>query len=149
MTPQMNEEKAEEFGGKMMSILNDAALVLLISVGHRTGLLDTMAEMPPSASEQIATAAKLQERYIREWLGGMVAGRIIEYTPDQQNYRLPPEHAAFVTRAAGTDNMAMFTQFFPLVGLAEDQVWRPSTTVVAYRTLRTRSFSSSRPNSVH
>ena len=121
-TPQMNEEKAEEFAGKMMSILNDAALALLISVGHRTGLIDTMADMPPSTSEQIATAAKLQERYVREWLGGMVVGRIVEYTPVQRNYRLPPEHAAFLTRAAGTDNMATFTQIFPLVGLVEDKV---------------------------
>jgi hypothetical protein len=31
-----------------------------------------MAELPPSTSEEIARAAALDERYVREWLGGMV-----------------------------------------------------------------------------
>ena len=81
-----------------------------------------MGGLPPSTSEQIAAAAKLQERYVREWLGGMVVGRVIEYTPEDKTYRLPPEHAAFLTHVAGTDNLAAFAQFFPLFGLVEDKV---------------------------
>jgi hypothetical protein len=34
----------------------------MLSVGHRTGLFDTMAGLEPSTSTEIAAAAKLNER---------------------------------------------------------------------------------------
>ena len=40
-----------------------------------------MAELPPSTSQEIADAAGLDERYVREWLGAMVTGRVVEYDP--------------------------------------------------------------------
>jgi SAM-dependent methyltransferase len=120
--PEMDEGKAEAFAERMVGILNDASTAMLVSLGHRTGLFDVMGDMPPSSSQQIADAAKLNERYVREWLGGMVVSRIISYAPAGKAYTLPPEHAAFVTKAAGADNLATFTQFFPLFGLVEDKI---------------------------
>ena len=52
----------------MVGLLNDAMLGLMTSVGHRTGLFDTMATLPPSTSAEVAEAAGLDERYVREWL---------------------------------------------------------------------------------
>ena len=37
--------KAETFAGSLLDTLNKSALSLMISVGHRSGLFDTMAEM--------------------------------------------------------------------------------------------------------
>ena len=42
-TAQMDEAKAMEFGGKVVGILNGGALAQMISIGHQTGLFDTMA----------------------------------------------------------------------------------------------------------
>jgi len=81
-----------------------------------------MAGLPPSTSDQIAEAAGLNERYVREWLGAMVTGRIIAYVPSTRTYRLPPEHAGALTRAAGPQNMAVFAQFFPQMGKVEDEL---------------------------
>ena len=81
-------------------------LAVLVSMGHELGLFDTLDGMPSSTSEEIATASGLTERYVREWLGGMVAGGVIEY--EHGKYRLPPEHAQVLTRAAGADNFAAF-----------------------------------------
>jgi hypothetical protein len=67
--------KAEAFAAWMLSIINSGMLSLMVSVGHRTGLFDTMAGMAPSSSAGIATAAGLDERYVREWLGAMTTGR--------------------------------------------------------------------------
>ena len=69
--------KAEKFSGRMLTALNNAALCLMISVGHRTGLLDVLSTLPPSTSAELATAAKLNERYVREWLGAMVTARVV------------------------------------------------------------------------
>jgi len=47
-------------------------------IGQKTHLLDLLAQLPPSTSEQIAQTAGLHERYVREWLAAMVTGRIKE-----------------------------------------------------------------------
>src|SRR5437764_3481248 len=121
-TAQMDEAKAMEFGGKVVGILNGASLAQMISIGHQTGLFDTMAEMRPSTSEEIAKAAGLNERYVREWLGAMTTGGIVEHDAGKLTYALPPEHAASLTRAAGPGNLAAFSQFMPLMATVEEDI---------------------------
>ncbi|TMB94129.1 MAG: class I SAM-dependent methyltransferase [Chloroflexi bacterium] len=121
-TEAIDQQKAEAFAGQMIGILNGGMLALMTSVGHRTGLFDKMATMPPATSEQIASSAGLTERYVREWLGSMVTGGIVEYDPSGRTYRLPPEHAGALTRAAGPNNLATLAQFMPLFGNVEDQL---------------------------
>lgn len=121
-TQAIDQARAEAFGGQMIGILNGSLLGLMTSIGHRTGLFDRMATLPPSTSEQIAQAAGLNERYVREWLGAMTAGGFVEYDPGAKAYRLPPEHAASLTRAAGPGNLATMTQFLALMGNVEDAV---------------------------
>lgn len=114
--------KIDAFGGRLLGILNNAGLALMISLGHRTGLFDTMATMPPADSATIAGIAKLNERYVREWLGAMTVGRIVNHDPVAGTYHLPPEHAALVTRAASPNNVAAFTQYIALLGQVENQI---------------------------
>lgn len=121
-TQEIDRAKAEAFAGQMIGSLNGAALALLTSIGHQTGLFDTMAGLPPSTSQQIADAAGLNERYVREWLGTMVTGRIVEFDPAARTYRLPPEHAAALTRAAGPDNLGPLMQFIPLLAQVEEGI---------------------------
>jgi len=121
-TQTIDQAKAEAFAGQMVGILNGSILALMTSIGHRTGLFDKIAQLPPSTSPQIADATGLNERYVREWLGAMVTGGIIEYDPASKAYRLPPEHAASITRAAGPNNLAAFMQFGALMGNVEDQI---------------------------
>jgi 2-polyprenyl-3-methyl-5-hydroxy-6-metoxy-1,4-benzoquinol methylase len=106
----------------MLGVVNGGALTLMTSVAHRTGLFDTMACLPPSTSEQIAEAAGLDERYVREWLGAMVTGGVVEYDPEDGAYALPEEHAAFLTRAATPDNVAVVAQVVPLLATVEDLI---------------------------
>jgi len=121
-TNLLDQSKAEAFADRMLNTLNEGALALMTSLGHRTGLFDVMSDLPPSTSEQIANAAELNERYVREWLGAMVVGRIVEYEPANRTYHLPPEHAASLIRTAAPDNMAVFAQYIPLLGTVEDQI---------------------------
>jgi hypothetical protein len=78
---ELNQPKAEQFAGRMLDVLNDGFLAVMTSIGHQTGLFDAMAKLSPSTSEEIARAADLNERYVREWLGAMVTGRIVDYDP--------------------------------------------------------------------
>ncbi len=97
-------ETTESFGNRIVAAIDNAGLAILLSVGHQTGLLDTLAGLPPSTSAQIADAAGLNERYVREWLGGMTVGQILEFDPQHATYSLPAHRAAVLTRAAGLNN---------------------------------------------
>jgi SAM-dependent methyltransferase len=112
----------DEFSARMLRMTNDAALALMVSVGHRTGLFDVMAEMPAATSASIASAAGLDERYVREWLAAMTAGQITEHDGAAGTYTLPAGHAAWLTRAAGMQNMATGMQYIGLLALVEDQI---------------------------
>jgi len=114
--------KAEAFADKFLTALNYGALCLMTSIGHRTGLFDAMQSLPPSSVEQIADKAGLQERYVREWLGAMVTAGVVEVDPTSSLYALPAEHAAFLTRAASPDNMAVYAQYIALLGSVENEV---------------------------
>ena len=118
----LEKSKAEQFGERTIQIINDAALALMMSIGHRTGLFDTMARLPSSTVRDIAQAAGLNERYVREWLGAMVTGGIVEYDAGSDTYRLPPEHAASLTRAASPNNVAVTAQWVGVLGSAENAV---------------------------
>ena len=107
---------------QMLGMINGAMLALMTSIAHRAGLFDVMATLPPSTSEEIARAAGLDERYVREWLAAMTAGRIVEFDAAGRTYRLPPEHASSLTRAAGSGNLATIAQFVPLFGNVEDDL---------------------------
>ncbi|MFO7169360.1 MAG: hypothetical protein DIU80_015145 [Chloroflexota bacterium] len=119
-TIELDQVKLEAFAERMLGIQNDGALALMIGIGLRTGLLDKMAQLPPATSAEIAAATRLRERYVREWLAALVTGGIIEYNPDDRTYALPPEHAAWLTRAASPNNLA--AQFIPPLDSVEDGI---------------------------
>lgn len=117
-----NDAQADAFAERMLDTLNSAALALMISIGHRTKLFDVMAKIDPATSEQIARGVRLDERFVREWLGAMATCGIIEHYPANETYYLPSEHAASLTRAAAPVNVASTMQFIPLIGSMEDQL---------------------------
>ncbi|CAN5714987.1 class I SAM-dependent methyltransferase [soil metagenome] len=122
MTDKAGMDGSEEFAERLVGVLNGGMLALLTSLGHRTGLFDAMAQLPPSTSLQIAETTGLDERYVREWLGGMTTGGIVNHDPVKMTFELPPERAAWVTRAAGPDNLALQAQYVGLLAQVEDQI---------------------------
>lgn len=121
-SPGFDSERSEAFAERMMNAFNESALTSMVSIGHRTGLFDAMAELPPSTSPEIAAHAGLDERYVREWLAVMVTSRVVEYEPGSCHYRLPPEHASWLTRAASPNNLAVTAQFIPSIGAVETEL---------------------------
>lgn len=118
----LDQSRTEQFTQKLVDAINASGLVLMTSIGHRTGLFDTMSRMEPATSHQIATEAGLNERYVREWLGAMTTGGVVEHNPEDNTYSLPAEHAALLTRAAAPNNIAVTTQWIAVLGAVEDNV---------------------------
>lgn len=122
LSQSFDRSKTDAFAEQLLTIFNGGALSLMISIGHRTRLFDVLATLPPSTSQQIADVANLQERYVREWLNGMVVGRIVDYSPRDKTYHLPAEHAALLTRAASPNNLTPFARYIPVLASVEDRI---------------------------
>lgn len=114
--------EAELFAGQVSDILTKGAVATMLSVGHRTGLIEAMAGRPAADSTEIAARAGLAERYVREWLAVMVTGGIVDYDPDARSYRLPDTHAACLVRGAPLGNLAVYAQHVAILGKVEDRV---------------------------
>ena len=111
-----------EFQEYMVDVMNKGSLSLMLSIGHRVGLFDTMVSLPPSTSKQIAIASNLNERYTREWLAAMVVGKIVNYDPSNDLYFLPTEKAELLTRNTKIYNFAASMQWIPILGQVEDEI---------------------------
>jgi len=119
-----DQKKSEAFAEGFLRMLNHGALGVMVSLGHRSGLFDALENRPPATSEEIASRAGLDERYVREWLGAMVTGRIVEYESRTGRYSLPPEHAAWLTRSASPNCLAAYSQYLGVMGSVEDDILR-------------------------
>jgi len=120
--PAIDAAAAEQFAGRVLEVFNDASVALMASIGAQTGLFDTMAALPPATSQEVATAAGLNERYVREWLAAMTTARFVLHDPDARTYWLPPEHTASLTTAAGPQNLALLMPLVAMLGNVEQEI---------------------------
>jgi len=100
---------------RLVQVLNDGAIAVLAGIGHDTGLFETLATLPPASSQQIADAAGLGERYVREWLGGVVTAELVDFDAETGEYTLCEESAPFVT-GPSADNLARSMRLIGLMG---------------------------------
>jgi 2-polyprenyl-3-methyl-5-hydroxy-6-metoxy-1,4-benzoquinol methylase len=122
MQSDFDDARAERFAGKLAGALDGAALGLMISLGHRSGLFDVMHGLAPATPAELARRAGLAERYVREWLAALASAGVLDHDPASGAFSLPAEHAAALTRAARPHNRAAWFQWIPLLGALEDQI---------------------------
>jgi 2-polyprenyl-3-methyl-5-hydroxy-6-metoxy-1,4-benzoquinol methylase len=118
----LDDNRQAEFESRFIRALNEGGMLQLASLGHRTGLFNHMADGEPVTSNELSRRSNLNERYVREWLGGLTVSGIVEHDVDTMTYRLPPEHASLLTDD-GDANLAVAAQFIPLLGQVEDDVF--------------------------
>ena len=113
---------ADVYAGRVVRTLNSGFIALLMSIGHRTGLFDVLAALPPSTSSSIAKASGLAERYVREWLAAMVAAHIVQYDARTNTYFLRLEYAAVLSRGAGANDLAASAELLSVLASVEDLI---------------------------
>ncbi len=121
-TPEFDKARSKAFLQQMVGILNSGAMGLMVSIGHKTGLFDSMDGAPAATPEGIAEKAGLHPRPVREWLAAMACAGLVEHDPTLGTFRLPVELAGLVTRRAGPLNLAVQAQYIGLFGGVEDDV---------------------------
>ena len=111
-----------DFSQRLIDIINAGSLSIMLSIGHRTRIFDVMAELPPSTAEEIASKSNLNERYVKEWLGAMVTGKIVDYDSSTNKFSLPKEKAQYLARETSTYNFAASMQWIPVLSQVEDEI---------------------------
>src|SRR5438093_3421365 len=114
--------KQEAFVGKAMADLSATMVTILASIGDRLGLFKDLAAQGPASSGELAARTGINERYAREWLGGMAAAGYLEYNPADGRFKLPPEHVAALAQEGGPFFFGGPYQMLPAMTGIFDQV---------------------------
>jgi len=115
MAGELDRKRLQEFARKLFGHYTSGLLTLMVDIGHKTGLFEALAGAP-ATSRELAERARLDERYVREWLGAVATGGLVNYDPASETFTLPPEHAVCLTGgssrnlAANSQVLAMLAQ---------------------------------------
>lgn len=126
MPSAQEEESADDFSSRMVDILNASALNVAIGMGSKTGLFEALdaAAQSPLTIEELANAANLNARVVREWLGIVVSGKIVEVQQELDNgggsgggerFWLPAHRAPALCRRGGGSNLSLYCQEIPIL----------------------------------
>lgn len=118
---EIDTVRRDAFGQRMMDMLNYAMTAQMVSLGHRAGLFDALADGQWQTSEALAAKTGLHERYVREWLAAMTAGAILQRNPSAGAHRLPGEHAHWLSRESAV-NLAVYAQYPSALAAVEDRI---------------------------
>lgn len=121
-TDNTAREKQEAFAAKLLSDTSAAMTTLLASVGDRLGLFKDLATNGPATSAELATRSGINERYAREWLGGMTTAGYLDYDPRSNRFMLPPEHAPALAEESGPLFFGGFHEMVTAMTLVADRV---------------------------
>jgi SAM-dependent methyltransferase len=91
---QPDPDKLQVFLGKMLGDMGGAASGALVLLGDRLGLFAAIAGHGPGTSAELAAAAGVDERYLREWLACMAASGYVDYDAEGKTFSMNPEQAA-------------------------------------------------------
>ena len=89
----IDPQRLEAFVGKMLGDMGAAVSGALVVLGDRLGLYKALASRGPCSSGELASAAGVSERYVREWLSAQAAADYVTYDPATRRFGMTPEQA--------------------------------------------------------
>ena len=114
MDTTLDPNKVNAFAGKVLADGSGASAMFLAAIGDRLGLFKDLDRNGPATSSELAARVGIQERYAREWLGGMAAAGYLEYNSVTRRFTLPPAHAPALAHENGPFFFGGVLQTFPV-----------------------------------
>lgn len=102
----MDQERLDQFMGKMVGDLGAAVSAALVIVGDKLGLYRQLSEGGPQTPGELAERAGARERYVREWLNAQAASGYVDYDPATGAYSLNDEQDRVFAREGEPTFMA-------------------------------------------
>lgn len=118
MTTEAFDTELNELLGRFVADLGATAAAGNIVIGDRLGLYRALAEAGPLTAAELAEYTGTAERYVREWLRGQAAGRLVSYDADTGQYSMSRAQAlAF----ADPDGLVLPGAFQMALGCFDDR----------------------------
>src|ERR1044071_2947588 len=108
--------------GKVVQQISGTMTTLLGPIGDRLGLFKNLAERGAATSAELASRTKLNERYLREWLGGMATAGYLDHDGSTKRFSLPAQHASVLAHENGPFFVGGIYQMLPAQARVFDQV---------------------------
>jgi SAM-dependent methyltransferase len=109
---EIDQVKLNEFFGKVWGDLKSIALGMNYYHGDKLGLFKTLDGSGPITERELAKRTGLQTRYVREWLGSMVCGGVVEFDPVAKTFSMPPERGMVLSNE---DSPVFLSGFFEMM----------------------------------
>src|SRR5712664_3863660 len=93
----INEDKMNQFLGKVVGDFGAALSSSLVYIGQKLGLYKALAGGGQVTPAELAEKTSTNERYVREWLINQAASGYVDYDAGSGRYSLPPEQAMALT----------------------------------------------------
>ena len=123
----MDRAKTEAFLDRFLDLVSGATTIGLLAIADRSGLAGYLGAGNGGTSREIAEGAGLDQRYVQEILSGLAAAGVVDYEATTESFRLPPEHAQFLSDEESPYFMGGWFDMIPTVmaqldGIAEATV---------------------------
>src|SRR5499425_610342 len=118
----IDRARQEKFVGKVVDQISGTMTTLLAAIGDRLELFKNLAEQGAATSAELASRTQLNERYLREWLGGMATAGYLDYDGPTKRFNLPAEHASVLAQENGPFFVGGIYQMLPAQAGVFDQV---------------------------
>jgi Rv2258c-like winged HTH domain len=115
----VDDTKLHQLIGQMLNDLGGAASVAMVRMGDALGLYKTLNEKGSMTCDELAAAANVHPRYLREWLSQQTASSYLTYDSASKKFTLPPEQAMMF--AIEESPVAMMGAFDAIVAWQEVQ----------------------------
>lgn len=112
---EVDQQKLEQFMGKMVTDMSAAMSGPLVIMGVKLGLYKALAQAGAMSSEQLAERSGVRERYVREWLAAQAASGFVDYAPGERQFSMSPEQQMAL---ADEDSPVYLASAFELIASA-------------------------------
>jgi len=89
----IDQAKFNAFISQILSDLGGASSIAMVRMGDALGFYKELHAKGPMTSNELARSAKVDERYLREWLSNQAASNYLAYDASSSKFSLPPEQA--------------------------------------------------------
>jgi hypothetical protein len=119
--------RRDELVERLFSSAVGALDLLCVYIGDQLGLYEALAREGPMTSAELAEAAAVDERYVREWLGQQAVSAILDVENElagagERRYGLPDGHVEVLLDATSLNQMAPMAQLLVAVTRPIDAV---------------------------
>ena len=90
---QIDEGKLNAFVGQMLTDLGGASSIAMVRMGDALGLYKALHTKGPMTTAELANTAKVDPRYLREWLSHQASSNYLAYDPASEKFTMTPEQA--------------------------------------------------------